>query len=138
MKNLILFFAFVLIFSNFSYSQISSTNKLIIVSWDEWGRASKKCKGGGLCNAEWFYFSSKETRKYFSNLEFDAELKEYFFIIVLDEKSKKLFSEDELVAFPIDEDILLDMDKALGRDYIIPRGEYKFDNKLNGYRLVLK
>ena len=146
MKKIILSLMFVVFLSTFSNAQKSSGSnaKFILVSWDEWGRASLKCRGWGLCNANWFHcspdpcFGKNGSSNYFSQLQFNEEKNVFYFNVLLDNITKEKFISENLSTLPIDIDIVLHTKELLGRDLIISKGEYSFDQTTNSYLIILK
>lgn len=118
---------------------------ILIVEWDEWGRASKLCDGWGLCNADWFPSSSKLASKVTSGnggasiLEFDASKKKYFIDILLAETVPSDIPK-EVLTFKIDADFELNVQLAVGQSLTFHQGNYNFDDslgKFGGYRIYL-
>ncbi|MEN2400945.1 hypothetical protein GKZ90_0014260 [Flavobacterium sp. MC2016-06] len=137
---------------------------IIIVQWDEWGRASKNCGGWGLCNAEWFPIEalppleeippideipqlegkSSKTNILSSTggstiLEFDSKINKYYIDILLAESAPTDISASSLT-FKIDKDFPLDLKSKIGKDLVFHNGSYLFDKSLGnfgGYRIYL-
>jgi len=138
MKNLFFIFIFAISFNEYCSAQ-ESVSKFYIVTWDEWGRASKKCKSWGLCNAEWFHCSpdpcfGKSTS---SPLFFDVKNNQYYLDIKLDEETIAKYSNENLEVLPVDEDIILYTKNLINKDLIIKKGEYKLNRTTNSYRVNL-
>lgn len=136
----------------------SAEGDIIIVQWDEWGRASKNCGGWGLCNAEWFpleeapavdevpELEGKASKSYLSPknggstiLEFDSKVNKYYIDILLAEDVPSDVPSASLT-FKIDKDFSLDVKNAIGENLIFHTGIYLFDKSLGnsgGYRIYL-
>ena len=138
MKKLIFGLIAITLLSCYSYGQTQPPRHLVFVGYDEWGRASKKCDGWGLCNARWFYWESDVAQKNSFQMQVDPKTNEYYFTISLDESTKTEYSKENLNSIIVDEDIILSTKAALGKDLTITKGEYLFDNSLNGYYIPLK
>ena len=116
-----------------------SASKLVIVSWDEWGRASRKCAGWGLCNAEWFYFETRIVRNNSSILEFNSIVNKYYIDILLAEQVPSDIPNSSLT-FGIDQNFEINTKEAIGKNLIFKQGQYPFINDLGnfgGYRIYL-
>jgi hypothetical protein len=118
---------------------------IIIVTWDEWGRKKKDCKGWGLCNADWFpQFDNAMQNPVKSNgsesiLEFDPARQRYYFDILLAENPPAHIPVSEL-PLVVDEDIVLKLAQEIGNDLSIKQGDYNYDQTLSqfgGYRIYL-
>lgn len=140
---------------------------IIIVEWDEWGRASKNCGGWGLCNAEWFPFEeapidpidpigpldpidetptltgkSLKQKSLSKNggstiLEFDSNANKYYIDILLAESAPSDIPDSSLI-FKIDKDFSLNLKN--GKTLTFPNGNYTFNKSLGnfgGYRIYL-
>lgn len=113
-----------------------------IVTWSEWGRASRNCDGWGLCNANWF--PGEEARLSSDNekgslLKFDNEKEKYYLDILLAEKVPSDISSYALT-FKIDSDFELNAKKIIGQDLTFKKGNYIFNSSLGdfgGYRIYL-
>jgi hypothetical protein len=128
--------------------KLTSKTKLevIIVEWDEWGRASRNCGGWGLCNADWFPSSSKKTlTKRMNNkgsaalLEFDSTENKYYIDILLAETVPTDIPKDA-VTFKIDLDFEMNVQQAVGCNLTFHKGNYFFNDslgKFGGYRIYL-
>lgn len=120
------------------------TDPFTIVTWDEWGRASKKCAGWGLCNADWFPGWKTSTRPISKNggaaiLEFDQTVNKYFIDLLLAEQAPSSIPAESFTLF-IDIDFTLNVTSVVGRDLIFAAGKYNLDNSLGdfgGYRIYL-
>lgn len=116
-------------------------------TWDEWGRASKKCKRWGLCNYEGCWFcctengvivdcddnsSQQNEIQNAAKIIINKETNEGFFIIELNpliEIENTAIINEKI--FYIDEDIIKE-------NTILHQGEYSFDKnvgKYGGYKL---
>jgi hypothetical protein len=131
-----------------------STITITIVTWDEWGRKKKQCKGWGLCNADWFpkdeepkeseqnrsyKVLSNELKKYSSLIEYEKNTDRYYMDILL---SKPLPSDipTDQIDLVIDEPIELNTKDILSCDLIFNNDNYPFLTNLGdygGYRLYL-
>lgn len=126
---------------------------IIIVQWDEWGRAKKECMGGGLCNAEWFpEFNERLNPDGSGEGDTPPPLKDHAFVVKFEESSQNYYI-DILVKYPmpsilpitfsvlpIDADIVLDTQNMLGFDLVLSAGQYSFNQGLEpfgGYRVYL-
>ena len=118
---------------------------LIIVVWDEWGRASKQCKGWGLCNADWFPQFDRSSKKSTSTnggatlLEFDDSLNKYYIDILLAVTPPAEIPTDALT-IKIDENFELEVEDAISQNLTFNQGDYGYDNSLGefgGYRIYL-
>jgi hypothetical protein len=118
---------------------------IIIVSWDEWGRKKKDCKGWGLCKAKWFpEFNTKMAIPDPGNggasiVEYNAIAGKYFFDILLSSPPPPTLLPSDLT-FEIDEDILLDYLPEAGTSMKILAGSYIFNGSIGsngGYRIYL-
>ena len=122
-----------------------SKDFIIIVSWDEWGRASKQCRGWGLCNANWFPQFKRTAQKSTSTngsatlLEFDDSLNKYYIDILLAETPPTEIPTDALT-LKIDENFELEVEDAISQNLTFNQGDYGYDNSLGefgGYRIYL-
>lgn len=117
---------------------------LIIVSWDEWGRASKNCDGWGLCNADWFpefKQAPRLTNEYGGStlLEFDNKNNKFFIDILLSEKAP-LNIPNQALTLKIDLNFQLNVKQIVGRNLTFQKGNYDLNNSLGdfgGYRIYL-
>ena len=118
---------------------------IIIVTWDEWGRASKDCGGWGLCNADWFPSSQKGTLGKSNNsgastlLEFDSLNNKYYIDILLSENVPTDIPLNA-ITIKIDEDFELNVQEAISRNLTFNQGDYPFNTslgKFGGYRIYL-
>ncbi|RUT71794.1 hypothetical protein D0817_03665 [Flavobacterium cupreum] len=132
---------------------------IIIVQWDEWGRASKNCGGWGLCNAEWFpieeapidppiievpELEGKSSKQYSvpqnggsTILEFDAKTNKHYIDILLAE-SVPSDIPGSAITFKIDKDFSLNLKS--GKNLVFHSGNYTYDKSLGdfgGYRIYL-
>jgi uncharacterized protein (DUF2237 family) len=139
MKNLFFILLSVFFLSTSKSHSQDSSRRLVIVGCDEWGRASKKCAGWGLCNARWFYWEEKTSGLGFNYpVLLDPKTNEYYLNIKLDDATKKKYSTEDLNSMIIDDDIFLNTKSALGKDLTISKGKYIFDKTLDGYFIPLK
>lgn len=137
-----------------SDASLNSTNKrktLTIVSWDEWGRASRECDGWGLCYANWFYCTDDTTHEqvpcsgkngngYSAPIEYDDITNQYSFDILLGEVPT---IDSELLVLKVENNIELNtsLSSEIGKDLTIPIGNYHYDSEIGefgGYRIVLQ
>lgn len=120
---------------------------IIIVEWDEWGRASKNCGGWGLCNANWFpqfKRTAQKSRNVSTNggatlLEFDGSLSKYYIDILLAETPPAEIPIEALT-LKIDENFELNVKNAISKNLTFNQGDYSYDNSLGefgGYRIYL-
>ncbi len=123
----------------------NSRDKIIIVQWTEWGRASKDCRGWGICNADWFpQFNSMVLNPNPGNggasiLEIDQSKNKYYFDILLAASPPASIS---LVNLPltVDEEIVLNTKTDIGTDLKINQGRYYYDSTIGtfgGFRIYL-
>jgi hypothetical protein len=147
MKKLVFGLIATVMFSVVGNAQKSTNGtyaKFILVSWDEWGRASRDCKSWGLCNAEWFHckpdpcFGKTGSSNFSSQLQFNEKKEEFYIEIVLDNKTKEKFKNEDLSILPVDLDIVFKTKEFLGRDLTISKGKYSFDSSSNSYLIILK
>ena len=126
-------------------TQAKALLKIIIVRWDEWGRASKQCRGWGLCNAEWFPKTKKQAQKNTSTngsatlLEFDNSLNKYYIDILLAETPPSEIPSDALT-LKIDKNFELDVQSEISQNLTFNQGDYPYDSSLGefgGYRIYL-
>lgn len=121
-----------------------------IVSWDEWGRKSKDCRGWGLCNASWFQpctekkntsaSDSKKIKSFATEVYKEKTTGNFFILLALNKPIPEEINVSDLL-FRIDEDIFLDTEKSLGRKLIFKTGLYKFDetvDEFGGYKIYLQ
>lgn len=117
---------------------------LIIVSWDEWGRASRKCSGWGLCNADWFPEFKQGGKPNNPNggktlLELDKTNNKYYIDILLaDTVPSDILAE--ALNLTIDADFELSGEQINGKHLTFKKGDYLFSNslgKFGGYRIYL-
>lgn len=128
------------------YNFISPTKKpIIIVTWDEWGRAALDCDGWGLCNAVWFpqfqenKSASSDSGAYSTQLEFDNIQEKYYIDVLL---SEIIPSDIPIDLYPlrIDESFTLNTEQEIGQNITFEEGEYPFDEMLGshgGFRIYL-
>ncbi|PQJ20795.1 hypothetical protein [Tenacibaculum sp. SG-28] len=120
-----------------------------IVSWDEWGRKSKDCRGWGLCNASWFQpckekkntsaSESKKIKSFATEVYREKNTEEYFILLALNKPIPKGINSNDLL-FRIDKDIILETEKSLGHKLTFKTGVYKFDETIDefgGYKIFL-
>lgn len=118
---------------------------IIIVTWDEWGRASKDCGGWGLCNADWFPSAQKGTFSKNNNnggatiLEFDSNTNKYYIDILL---ADSVPSDIPLnaITLKIDKDFELNVQEVISKRLTFNQGDYPFSTTLGefgGYRIYL-
>jgi len=119
--------------------------KIIIVSWDEWGRASRQCRGWGLCNADWFPSAQRRAQKSTSTngsatlLELDNSLNKYYIDILLAETPPSEIPTDALT-LKIDENFELNVKSEISQNLTFNQGDYPYDDSLGefgGYRVYL-
>ena len=132
MKKLVFGLIAMVLFSISSHAQTTPGHHLVIVACDEWGRASKKCDGWGLCNARWFFWEENAPRKGFP-LNFDCKNEEYYLNVFLDEATKEKYSNENLDSIIVDDDIILDTKSAIGKALTIRKGEYLYNKELGFY-----
>lgn len=119
-------------------THLNSREKIIIVQWTEWGRASKDCHGWGLCNAEWFpQFNTMVLNPNPGNggssiLEIDQSKNKYYFDILLAASPPASISLVNLT-LPVDYDIVLNTKTDIGTDLRINQGWYYYDSKMGGF-----
>lgn len=119
---------------------------IVIVSWNEWGRKKKDCKGMGLCNAHWFpkdntIVTNPDNGEGGSSLlEYDNANDQYYFDILLAANPPADLTDSDL-EFVIDYEINLDTKSEIGVDLSIVPGTYQFESSrgdFGGYRILLK
>jgi len=133
---------------------LMAKKKLVILSWDEWGRKSKNCGGWGLCNANWFYCvdendqevpckdESKSAKSEQTNglsvlLQYDTLKEKYYIEMLLSEPTE---ISTDLLSLKIDSSFDVKTKEAVGKDLIFKNGDYNFDTSLGefgGYRVYL-
>ncbi len=124
------------IVSDYSTFNLNENHKwcLYYCEWDEWGRASRDCKGWGLCNFYdcWNCNIDNKNGKYQGKVLFDDITREGFLIIeldILDDIQKYAIENNEI--FSIDEDIN-------NPNSILHKGQYQFDSTIGlhgGYKI---
>lgn len=108
MKKLVFGLMATMLLSCYSYGQTNPpTRHFVFVGCDEWGRASKKCAGWGLCNARWFYWEDSKNKAPGYPLEFDSNKNEYYINIILDEATKAKYPNENFDSIIVDNDIIL-------------------------------
>ncbi|MCO4293538.1 hypothetical protein NF867_11750 [Solitalea sp. MAHUQ-68] len=129
---------------------------ILIVEWEEWGRASKKCGGWGLCNADWFPTSENQiqsqhtensgqsvlsgTTNHSTFLRYDNQRKQYYIEILLS-KPLPIPTPEILLSLPIEENFTLNTKMKLGKNITFNKGYYPFNKHLGhfgGYRINLQ
>ena len=140
--------SFVDVDTRITNKQIKGTQsrvKIIIVRWDEWGRAKRECKGWGLCNADWFPQFNRTVQKSTSMngsatlLEFDDSLNKYYIDILLAETPPAEIPTEALT-LKIDENFELEVEDAISQNLTFNQGDYGYDGSLGefgGYRIYL-
>lgn len=122
-----------------------SREEIVIVEWDEWGRAKKNCKGFGLCNADWFpHFYEMPTHPNPINggasiLELNHINNKYYFDILMANVPPSSLELIKLT-LEIDYDIVLDTQTKIGTNLKINHGMYTYDSSMGafgGYRIYL-
>ena len=105
---------------------------IVIVEWDEWGRASRNCASWGLCNANWFPQFKNNPNGGSTILEYKDDIQKYYIDILL---GSPVPSDIDLNEFPIeiDEDFILNVEEKIGKNLTFKRGSYNFDNNLGNY-----
>lgn len=131
-------------FQKIDLKTITSKEPIIIVEWDEWGRAKKDCGGWGLCNAVWFPGSSSEKSDSLNNnfstlLKLDLNTGNYYIDIML---SAPVPDDVPIELFPlrIDENFTLNIKEALGKNLNFNEGEYPYNKSIGeygGFRIYL-
>ena len=132
-------------FQKIDLNTISTKGTIVIVEWDEWGRAKKNCGGWGLCNAVWFpqptdSEKSDSTISNFSTLlKLDSITGNYYIDIIL---SAPVPDDVPIELFPlrIDENFTFNVEEAIGKNLQFNEGEYPFDESLGefgGFRIYL-
>jgi hypothetical protein len=127
------------------YIKKNAREGVVIVSWNEWGRKKKDCKGMGLCNAHWFPGNTIITNPDNSEggstiLEYDNLNDHYYFDILLAVKPPTNLTTADM-EFIIDYEINLDTKIELGMDLVIIPGTYQYESnrgEFGGYRIFLK
>lgn len=112
----------------------ANEENIVIVSWEEWGRASKNCRGWGLCNADWFPGISgvnyTNGNGYATYLQKDDSTGQYYLEIKLAAEST---IPENLLDLKIDADFELDTTLEIGQKLIFKKGTYFFDSTLGEY-----
>jgi hypothetical protein len=117
-------------------SEEPSRKVTITISWDEWGRAKRDCKGWGLCNfkIEIIIIKDKDSRSsdnpstnpYSAELYYQRDGRAYIDVLIdKTYEGTSLFIDEDL--YSVDEN---------GQLYMIPEGEYKLNptlGKMGGY-----
>ena len=120
-----------------------SRGEIIIVSWSNWGRKSRECKGLGICDATWFpkvnesVVNPQPGNGGATILEYDAVQGKYF-IDILFSCSPPVNIPSTNLLLGIDDDIVLNTASAIGNDIVLKHGEYAIINSLGqfgGYRI---
>ena len=120
--------------------------RIIIVQWEEWGRAKKDCEGWGLCNAEWFpqfndmIINPNPIGGGASILEYDHSNNEHYFDIMFASKPPESIPLLSLTLI-VDYDIVLDTQTRIGTNLKINQGMYYYDSSIGdhgGYRIYLE
>lgn len=121
-------------------AQTQIVSKFYLVTCDDWGRASLKCGGWGLCNAEWFHCSPDPCfgKSNSAPLQFDPKNNIYFIDILPDNETLVKYSNEDLSTLPVDLDITLSTKEVVGRDLIIQKGIYPINEETKSYRIYLK
>jgi hypothetical protein len=115
---------------------------VVIVSWNEWGRKKKGCKGFGLCDPTWFPEVQEMPVGNASGsiVELDKNSGKYYFDILLAESLPSEISGADLI-FEIDENILLETNSVTGKNLTIQSGQYLLDasmGRFGGYRIAMQ
>lgn len=118
--------------------------KIVVVRWDEWGRASKRCRGWGLCNADWFPGNKLVQKSTLPNgnatlLEFDDSSNKYYIDILLAETPPAEIPTDALT-LKIDKNFELNVEDDISQNLTFNQGDYIYNNSLGefgGYRIYL-
>lgn len=121
----------------------SDAGKLIIIRWEEWGRASRDCRGWGLCNAEWFEWGREVNYNgngngYAAPLQIDDTTGKYYLDILLGAEST---IPENLLDLKIDAEFELDTTLEIGKKLIFKQGTYHFDSTLGefgGIKIILE
>lgn len=113
----------------------TSSNKDVVTiywfTWDGWGRKSKDCDGGGLCN---FRLEEIEIGFNVAPVYTDTEGNSWVDIEITD----GMPAEYDYAFFPVDEDII--SLAADGETFVLPAGLYPLDESIGsagGYKLPL-
>jgi hypothetical protein len=124
----------------------TSLRGLIIVRWEGWGHGGR-CKGWGLCRAEWFpqfkgarIDATESENGAQTLLEFDEELNQYYIDILLAETPPTDIPSESLT-LKIDEDFDLDIEDELAQNLTFVVGDYPYNDSLStngGYRIYLQ
>jgi hypothetical protein len=116
-------------------------DNIVIVRWDEWGRASRGCRGWGLCNADWFpgdrRVNYENGNGYATYLQIDDTTGKYYLEVKLGAKST---IPENLLDLKIDADFELDTTLEIGKKLIFKQGTYNFDSTMGefgGIRITL-
>jgi hypothetical protein len=110
--------------------------RLVIVSWNEFGRKRKNCNGFGLCDATWFTVeqaSSVNPRSgYDAILQYNEQSRQFYFDIVLTNEAPAGLSTID-GGLMIDESIRLDTRTTIGFDLTIEKGTISFDRGIGNF-----
>ena len=111
-----------------------ASGRICIVGWDEWGRASRDCRGWGLCNAVWFDCEDEQRFEYegaySSPLYFDETNGKYYVEVLL-ASSTEIPIED--LTLKIDESFELDTELVIDKNLIFSQGNYIFNESPGDY-----
>lgn len=102
-------------------------------TWDEWGRASKKCDGWGLCNFEDCWFCDDGTPSYRAPVTVVNPITGKAFMSITLDPNDKFMAE----AIKTKEDFYVDQD-IVNKIATIHAGAYKYTpsiGKYGGYKL---
>ncbi|MBC7524637.1 MAG: hypothetical protein H7239_09390 [Flavobacterium sp.] len=123
------------------YTGVNGDN-IVIVSWTEWGRASRDCRGWGLCNADWFPgdrgVNYENGNGYATYLQIDDTTGKYYLEVKLAAEST---IPENLLDLKIDADFELDTTLEIGQKLIFKQGTYHFDSTLGefgGIKIILE
>lgn len=120
--------------TNSCYFFRSSSYYYISLSWDEWGRKARDCKGAGLCN---FRLEEVEIRIPIRSFSANVEKRDDRLLVDIAANEDLIFEDDSRKLY-IDEDIYTTSHDD--RTFRLPAGEYEFIESIGesgGYRLEL-
>ena len=111
-----------------------NSSRICIVSWDEWGRSSRDCRGWGLCNAIWFECDDQRMDNYnpvySSPLYFDETNRKHYIEILLASPTN---IPVEYLTLKIDKSFELHTETIIGRNLIFNEGAYVFNKNLGSH-----
>jgi len=115
------------------------TPHIYYATWDEFGRASKDCKGWGLCNFNDCWFCCTDEMENIVDCEFQSIIMNSALIIIDEESNSgsfifKLNPKDSIQNVAIKEGLTFYIDDDIkSESFVLYKGEYLFNKHVGNY-----